>query len=103
MFIVPEIHGHDTIPLEIDGSYLTVGPEMIQLDSPIPLRTMSSGVTGSGTGWHKYFVNRHVHHGYDCEDHHVEMADYLKTHGFEPQETVGMMTAAFSIRLLSSY
>jgi len=95
MFIVPEKHGQDTIPLEIDDSYLTVGPEMIQLDSPIMLRTMSSGVTGSGTGWHKYFVNRHVHHGYDCEDHHVEMADYLKAHGFEPQETVGMMTAVF--------
>ncbi|CAH0152459.1 Hemin import ATP-binding protein HmuV [Peribacillus frigoritolerans] len=95
MFIVPEKHGQDTIPLEIDESYLTLGFEMIQLKSPIPLRTMSSGVTGSGTGWHKYFVNRHVHHGYDCEDHHVEMADYLTAHGFEPQETVGMMTAVF--------
>ncbi|WP_057914044.1 heme ABC transporter ATP-binding protein [Peribacillus muralis] len=95
MFIVPEKHSSETIPLEIDASYMTVGPEMIQLDAPIPLRTMSSGVTGSGTGWHRYFVNRHVHRDYNCEDHHVEMADYLRANNIDPQETVGMMTAVF--------
>ncbi|MFD6439153.1 heme ABC transporter ATP-binding protein [Peribacillus sp. NPDC060186] len=95
MFIVPEKHVCDVTPVEIDETHLTVGTEMIQLNSPIPLRTMSSGVTGSGTGWHQHFVNRHVHHDYNCEDHFAEMAEFLKTHGFEPQETVGMMTAVF--------
>ncbi|WMX55630.1 heme ABC transporter ATP-binding protein [Peribacillus sp. R9-11] len=95
MFIVPEKHVCDFAPLEIDETYLTVGNEIIQLNSPIPLRTMSSGVTGSGTGWHQHFVNRHVHRDYNYEDHFAEMADFLKTHGFEPQETVGMMTAVF--------
>ena len=54
---------------------------------------MSSGVIGSGTGWHHTFVNRHVHKDYSCSDHRAEMASFLKSKGFEPSETVGMMTA----------
>ncbi|PJN91511.1 heme ABC transporter ATP-binding protein [Bacillus sp. mrc49] len=95
MFIVPQKHGSDYDPFEINESHLTVGREMIRLNAPNPLRTMSSGVTGSGMGWHRYFVNRHVHHDYDCDDHLAEMADYLKANNIDPQETVGMMTAVF--------
>lgn len=79
---------------------VTVGPERLQmteeyvvLESPIPLRTMSSGVVGSGLGWHQTFVNRHVDKNYDCSDHRQEMTDYLRRHGFDPTETIGMMTA----------
>ncbi|AOH57276.1 ABC transporter ATP-binding protein [Peribacillus muralis] len=95
MFIVPQKHGSDFAPLEINESHLTVNREMIRLNAPSPLRTMSSGVTGSGMGWHRYFVNRHVHHDYDCDDHLAEMADYLKANNIDPQETVGMMTAVY--------
>ena len=95
MFIVPEKHEGEFDPLEINESHLKQNSEFLHLSSPVPLRTMSSGVTGSGTGWHQHFVNRHVHYDYNCEDHIAEMADYLKKHGFEPQETVGMMTAVF--------
>ncbi|WP_174616001.1 adenosylcobinamide amidohydrolase [Virgibacillus ihumii] len=77
----------------IDESCLTVGDDMIQLHSPIALRTMSSGVTGSGLGWNRAFVNRHVAKSYNCANHKQEMVDYLLEHGFDPNETVGMMTA----------
>ena len=72
---------------------LHISEELIELTSPMPLRTMSSGVIGSGTGWHQTFVNRHVHKDYSCSDHRAEMASFLKSNGFEPSETVGMMTA----------
>lgn len=79
---------------------VVIGPERLQitdeyvvLHSPVPLRTMSSGVVGSGLGWHQTFVNRHVDKNYDCSDHRQEMIDYLRKKGFDPTETIGMMTA----------
>ena len=54
---------------------------------------MSSGVIGSGTGWHHTFVNSHVDQNYNCSNHREEMAAFLRRKGFDPSETVGMMTA----------
>ena len=54
---------------------------------------MSSGVIGAGTGWYQTFINRHVDKDYNCSDHRGEMASFLRLKGFEPSETVGMMTA----------
>jgi iron complex transport system ATP-binding protein len=79
----------------INEGLLRVTNEIIELRSPAPLRTMSSGVVGSGTGWHHTFVNRHVGKDYNCSDHRQEMVTFLKVKGFEPSETVGMMTAVF--------
>lgn len=79
--------------VEMNETMLYQTDEFILLKSPIPLRTMSSGVIGSGTGWHQAFVNRHVSKDYDCSDHRSEMAAFLRKNGFEPSETVGMMTA----------
>ena len=39
---------------------------------------MSSGVIGSGTGWHHRFVNRHVDKNYNCSNHREEMAGLFK-------------------------
>lgn len=77
----------------IHQDLLRVSHDMITLHAPTPLRTMSSGVTGSGVGWYRDFVNRHVGKDYKCDDHKQEMAGYLKRNGFNPHETVGMMTA----------
>jgi iron complex transport system ATP-binding protein len=74
-------------------SMLAVSNEKIVFESPVPLRTMSSGVTGSGVGWHRYFVNRHVDQHYQCDNFKEEMILYLKEQGYDPNETVGMMTA----------
>lgn len=79
----------------INEEMIYFSEEYIHLQSPIPLRTMSSGVIGSGTGWYQKFVNRHVGKTYNCSDHRAEMALFLKKNGFEPAETVGMMTAVF--------
>ncbi|MGG1401079.1 adenosylcobinamide amidohydrolase [Bacillus salipaludis] len=94
MCLLPEeiIEG---LPFIVDESMLAVSKEFIMLRTPAPLRTMSSGVIGSGTGWHQTFVNRHVDKTYNCSDHRFEMAFFLKANGFEPSETVGMMTAVF--------
>lgn len=78
---------------EVVPELIEVEQNHIYLHSPVPLRTMSSGVVGSGLGWHQSFVNRHVDRNYDCADHRVEMTQYLLNHGFEPAETIGMMTA----------
>lgn len=79
----------------IDRSSLEVKEDLLVLRSPFPLKTMSSGVTGSGTGWNRIFLNRHVSKNYDCSDHRAEMADFVREIGFEPGETVGMMTAVY--------
>jgi iron complex transport system ATP-binding protein len=92
MVLLPKMI-NEVAGLNIDESMLHILEELIELTTPIPLRTMSSGVIGSGTGWHQTFVNRHVHKDYSCSNHRAEMASFLKSMGFEPSETVGMMTA----------
>ncbi len=66
---------------------------MIHLQAPFPLRTLSSGVTGAGMGAYQTFVNRHVDKNYRCDHFKEEMETFLKRYGFQPDETVGMMTA----------
>lgn len=78
----------------ITGDLLHITEERIILKTEQPLRTMSSGVTGAGVGWHNTFVNRHVDRNYRCADHKQEMKDYLIKNGFDSNDTVGMMTAA---------
>lgn len=88
-------HSHTIIenPIEIDPSMLQFTKNHIVLQSPLPLRTMSSGVVGAGTGWHQTFVNRHVDKDYHCDDFRRDMLQFLKMHNFDPSTTVGMMTA----------
>jgi iron complex transport system ATP-binding protein len=76
----------------IDESLLITSNEMIKLSAPAPLRTMSSGVSGSGTGWHHTFVNRHLGKRDNYIDQRKEMSIFLKSKGLEPSETVAMMT-----------
>lgn len=92
MVLLPKMN-NEVVDPEIDEAMLLISEELIELTTPFPLRTMSSGVIGSGTGWHNTFVNRHVNKDYSCSDHRSEMATFLKSKGFEPSETVGMMTA----------
>src|SRR5699024_3147338 len=83
----------DNEQLIINEQYLTVNEERVVVNVPFPLKTMSSGMTGSGVGWHRTFVNRSVSENYDCVDHEQDMVTYLKEHHFIPHETVSMMTA----------
>ncbi|MFP9130732.1 adenosylcobinamide amidohydrolase [Niallia sp. BSM11] len=78
---------------EVGEANLTLSKEYIAITTDIPLKSLSSGVTGAGIGWHKYFINRHVNKDYNCDDYKMEMNDYLVKNGFLPSETVAMMTA----------
>jgi len=78
----------------ITKDMLQVDHEAIVLQTPYPLKAMSSAVIGAGVGWFTTFVNRHVPKSYDCRDSKREMEQYLRAKGFSPSETVGMMTAA---------
>ena len=93
LLLVPETEGGHDASFKIDSRFLDVGQDRIVLRSPVKLRTMSSGITGAGIGWHSSFVHRVVPMEYDCSDHKAEMAQYLQENGFLPSETVGMMTA----------
>lgn len=73
---------------------LSQSKEIIKVDSPVPLKTLSSSVLGDGFGWNKTFVNRHVHRDYNCDDPAQEYKDYLVSAGIDSVETVAMMTAA---------
>ena len=84
---------HEEKTSYIHQQHLQISKEMIVLQSPFPLKCMSSGVTGAGMGWYQTFVNRHVDKNYNYADHKQEMAQFLKEHGFTPDEAVGMMTA----------
>lgn len=93
MVLLPEETALTSENITIQEQHLSVTGEFIQLRAPILLKTLSSGVTGSGFGWHHTFVNRHVDRNYDCSDPVSEMKEYLIAHEFTPEETVGMMTA----------
>ncbi|WP_400245158.1 heme ABC transporter ATP-binding protein [Niallia sp. JL1B1071] len=82
--------------MKIDTKAITITSERIEVKVPFPLYTLSSGVIGAGRGWYKSFVNRHVDKTYRCDDYRKEMEDYLLQNGFNPSETVGMMTAVYT-------
>lgn len=93
IMLLPEMNGSEAVQDRVTDACVEVWDDMVVLQAPAALRTMSSGVIGAGMGWHKTFVNRHVDRNYNCSDHRKEMADFLREKGFEPSETVGMMTA----------
>lgn len=93
LLLVPKSDGSQAANYQIDASYLDIGSDRIALKTPAKLRTMSSGITGAGIGWHNSFVHRVVSKDYDCSDHKAEMAEFLQANGFLPSETVAMMTA----------
>lgn len=111
-------HGHPKVPAPqvvlipeekwhneeiITPAILMVNEEYITLQSAQPLRVMSSGVVGSGIGWYQTFVNRHVDKSYNCDDFYEEMVDFLIEKGFEPSETVGMMTAVYTYDVIYEF
>jgi len=80
--------------IQINKIFLKITKENIILKSPIPLRTMSSGVLNSGLGWYKHFINRHVDSKYNVRNYKQDMYQYLKRSSLKESETVAMMTAA---------
>ena len=91
MMLVPEQSNMKAC--NIDESMLKQSKEHIVMHVPIPLKSFSSAVTGSGMGWFDTFVNRYVDKNYQEIDHKGDMEHYLRQNGFDPNATVGMMTA----------
>lgn len=93
LLLLPEDAGQEGRDSTISGEHLLVTEDYILLQSDLPLKTMSSGITGSGVGWHRTFINRQVPMHYDCSDYMSEMEVFLREKRFSPEETVSMMTA----------
>lgn len=74
----------------INESMVEVTDEYFMVKAPIPLKTMSSGAIGSGTGWNDTFINRNIPNNHLG----IDMASFLRSKGFDPSETVGMETCA---------
>ncbi|MBY7141860.1 adenosylcobinamide amidohydrolase [Virgibacillus sp. NKC19-3] len=94
----PQIHlipaiDMDSANVTIDASMLNVTKEHITLTSPIPLRTLSSDGYGSGLGWNRYFINRHISEKADDSDPERKMQADLEKLEFDASNTVGMKTA----------
>ncbi|WP_158289350.1 adenosylcobinamide amidohydrolase [Paenibacillus flagellatus] len=71
-----------------DGGHLTVKAEF-------PLYALNSSVWGGGFRSVRTIVNRQVAKSYMCDDPEAEMETYLRRHGFVPDDTAAMLTAAF--------
>jgi len=93
LVLLPEIEPIQDKHVLINDSMLQIEEDYLALRSPIPLRTMSSGLVGSGIGWHQVFVNRHINKKVKYHHNQNDMVLFMKEKGFEPDETVGMMTS----------
>ncbi|WP_227936137.1 heme ABC transporter ATP-binding protein [Alkalihalobacillus deserti] len=69
--------------------------EWIKIESSHKWKTLSSAVIGAGFRWHHQFVNRHVDKDYCTDNVEMEYSQYFKNKGLKPNDTLGMMTAAY--------
>lgn len=67
----------------------------IQITSEPPLRTLNSSPWGGGFGHHRVLMNRQVDKTYNETDPLLEMEAFITREGLEPQDTAGMLTAAW--------
>ncbi|MGM0845244.1 MAG: adenosylcobinamide amidohydrolase [Bacillota bacterium] len=93
MSLIPDQLPEEEEFWEMDERYLSVSSELITFRLPKPIKTMSSGVCGAGVRWTSSIVNRHVADTYNCDDYREDMVEFLINSGFDPTNTVGMMTA----------
>jgi adenosylcobinamide hydrolase len=64
-------------------------------DSLQPLRTLNSSPWGGGFGHHTCLINRQVDKNYHAINPIEEMNHFLLSEGLRPEETAGMLTAAW--------
>lgn len=67
----------------------------LQITSENPLRTLNSSPWGGGFGQHRVLMNRQVDKTYNEVDPMGEMEDFIAREGLDPQDTAGMLTAAW--------
>jgi adenosylcobinamide hydrolase len=74
----------------------------IAIHSEKSFYTLNSSVWGGGFGYHHVIVNRQVHKSYYCDDPIEEMHQFLILSGELPEDTAGMLTAAY-VRDVGNY
>ncbi|WP_342504143.1 adenosylcobinamide amidohydrolase [Lysinibacillus sp. FSL L8-0126] len=77
----------------IKKDHFMITEHYIQLQSEIPLKTVSSAVHNPGIGWHNCLLNRSVPGDYVISDVKREVSDFLQRENFSPTSTVVMLTA----------
>ncbi|MEQ6856316.1 adenosylcobinamide amidohydrolase [Lysinibacillus capsici] len=77
----------------IKKEHFTITEQYIQLQSELPLKTVSSAVHNPGIGWHNCLLNRSVPGDYVISDVKREVKEFLKRENFSPTNTVVMLTA----------
>ncbi|MBP3040417.1 ATP-binding cassette domain-containing protein [Bacillaceae bacterium Marseille-Q3522] len=81
-----------TEEMPITAANLQITGEALLLTSPFPLRTMSASIIGSGSGWHRVFVNHYASNG-KTSSIREETADFLQKHRIDLSEAIAMITA----------
>jgi len=77
----------------IRKEHFIITEHFIQLQSDIPLKTVSSAVHNPGIGWHNCLLNRSVPSDYVISDVKSEVNEFLQRGHFSPTNTVVMLTA----------
>ncbi|MDC6270347.1 adenosylcobinamide amidohydrolase [Lysinibacillus fusiformis] len=77
----------------IKKEHFIVTEHFIQLQSEIPIKTVSSAVHNPGIGWHNCLLNRSVPSDYVISDVKREVNEFLQRGHFSPTNTVVMLTA----------
>ena len=92
MAILPE-YVQEATEKSITKYNIQITNESVILQSPFPLKILSSAVHNAGLGWYSNIVNRRVELDYNVKEVKEEYVQYLITKGFATTNTVGMMTA----------
>jgi len=77
----------------IKKEHFTITEQYIQLQSELPLKTVSSAVHNPGIGWHNCLLNRSVPGDYVISDVKREVKEFLKRENFSSTNSVVMLTA----------
>uniref|UniRef100_UPI0020BFBA03 adenosylcobinamide amidohydrolase n=1 Tax=Lysinibacillus fusiformis TaxID=28031 RepID=UPI0020BFBA03 len=77
----------------IKKEHFMITEHYIQLQSEVPLKTVSSAVHNPGIGWHNCLLNRSVPGDYVISDVKREVSEFLQRENFPPTSTVVMLTA----------
>ncbi|MEE1131151.1 MAG: heme ABC transporter ATP-binding protein [Caryophanon sp.] len=77
----------------VTAEHIHITNEAVVLQSPLPLRVLSSAVYNAGLGWYRTLINRTVDPLYDVTNVRDDFAQFIRKLGAIPTNCVGMMTA----------
>lgn len=90
MVLHSEVMNREKADSTIGLENITIEPSHISIKAPFFLKTISTGVMGSGLGWHRNFIIWH-------KGSRAEMEAYLLENGYGIEETAGIIAEAEGI------